>query len=139
VGSDLYATADGGTTWTPLPRNYQRTITSAIATPSGGASGTPVATTYEPGAFHLLGNGRAWLLVAARNPQGRELLVLQTTDNGQTWTRYHFPNAPAACERSLDTIGLISVDFVDGDHGWLIGRSAICHTADGGKNWTQAR
>lgn len=138
VGAYLFATADGGATWKQLPRNYRVALPPAAAAPVG-TPGAASAPTYDLGSFLTLGDGRGWLLITVQDVQQRVLVILRTADNGQTWARYAFPNAPAGCERSGENIASVIVDFVDPDNGWLIGRGSLCHTADGGRNWTQAR
>jgi len=50
--------------------------------------------------------------------------VLRTTDGGVTWTVQFTCN-----------YGLANLDFVDANHGWLVGYYSIFRTSDGGYTW----
>jgi photosystem II stability/assembly factor-like uncharacterized protein len=53
--------------------------------------------------------------------------ILKTEDAGENWQ----------AQNSVTTEVLNAVDFVDTQHGWVVGIDGLYHTADGGANWIQ--
>src|SRR5258708_6225379 len=121
---DILATADGGQTWTRVPRPKL-----PPALPNEGAfagSGTNVAVS---------GRSRAWIGTGAST----RCRVLRTTDRGASWTIAETPVAASA------SAGIFSVAFRDPLHGVTVGgdykkETEAVHnaavTADGGVTWT---
>jgi len=65
------------------------------------------------------GDGEIWMV-------GYPGLILHSTDSGKTFTR--------PC--GLTDQALFAVDFIDPQHGWIVGRNAmLMSTADGGATW----
>jgi photosystem II stability/assembly factor-like uncharacterized protein len=64
---------------------------------------------------------------------GENGTILHTSDGGHTW----------AHQRSLTTIRLTDVRFIDGSRGWAVGferadgTSTVLHTSDGGVTWVR--
>jgi photosystem II stability/assembly factor-like uncharacterized protein len=52
-------------------------------------------------------------------------IAIRSDDLGESWSTV----------RELAANSLAAVDFVDRDHGWIVGGSAIQHTSDGGVTW----
>jgi photosystem II stability/assembly factor-like uncharacterized protein len=107
-----------------------------LRTTDGGATWPAVALPAKliPLAMRCLSDTDAW--VAGWGHDG--LLVLRTQDGGQHWTNGAIPSAAA---RVLPQ----AIDFVDAQHGWLlgieitaVGSSVLLATTDGGQTWAPA-
>ncbi len=144
VSSDgrLYATHDGGATWTqavgPQARDGSARGTAlwftdsahgvmalddgAVKTTSDGGrtwSRHVVATTTGmPVALHFNAAGDGWLLMGGT--------LSRSTDLGLTWTP--LATAPAMT-------GLAGMSWADAQHAWAWSPTAIVATADGGATW----
>lgn len=111
-GGSLFATQDGGKTWSQL---YLSFLIQG---------------------FTFLPNGYGWVIAgetaSAENPNPARLLM-KTTDNGRTWSEFRLGNLPANWrDPMLDTI-----QFTDENHGWLRADQYLFFTNDGGQSWTQ--
>jgi hypothetical protein len=114
---------------------------------------TPANRTKGGSGNFFLDPGHAWVTQAtsdaAHMPNATELVVFATADGGQTWSQVGGVPISGAATTSA------RIDFIDGQHGWLItdsGRTAydrasqsmvsqpitrsVYATADGGLNWT---
>ena len=143
----LYKTTDGGVTWMPFPFGRAlRSVKFADAQvgwlSAGTGSGEPGATilrtddggmtfreTHAVGNSAFLGDISAVSVseVWMAGSQGLPLmpLILHSADGGENWE-----------EQASPAIGAVmAVHFVDGDHGWAVGRQ-IQSTSDGGVTWT---
>jgi len=146
AGSALYASSDGGASWTKpelsdAPHNlYQVRFLDArrgfiaagqygkdhggwlLATKDGGETWQPRKVTDTPiSALYFLDGREGW----AAGDQD----VLHTTDGGRTWTRqFHRGNGALAARDAW---------FVDARHGWLASDldGSIRATSDGGRTW----
>jgi photosystem II stability/assembly factor-like uncharacterized protein len=117
----IFATGNGGTTWTRLP-----TDRLPPALPSEGAfaaSGTNVA---------IHGTNAVWIGTTASR-------VLHSADGGRTWTIAAAPLATSA------SAGIFSIAFRDAQHGIVVGGDYkkegeavdnLAITSDGGVTWT---
>jgi len=115
--------ADAGQTWDLFP-------TSGPVVPGAGAMSFVDAST-------------GWAVGAAPDPNGTtggmgHNRLLQTSDGGRTWTAGPIPCGP-------DWPDLVTVTFVDRQHGWAVCTGAgsgtmaptqVLETMDGGASWT---
>jgi photosystem II stability/assembly factor-like uncharacterized protein len=120
----ILLTADGGTTWTPVPA-----ASLPPALPGEGAfaaSGTNVT---------VHGNSHAWFATGA----AAKSRVLRTADRGRSWT---VADTPLAAGPSA---GAFSIAFRDANHGVVVGgdyqkeAEAVANlavTSDGGRTWS---
>jgi photosystem II stability/assembly factor-like uncharacterized protein len=143
-------TVDGGAQWTPasapdaengdpsgfgihfLDRRHGIVVGSASRihrTTDGGATWTRVSDRPTSGrpdlrAVHFPDRDHGWAV-------GENGAILHSADGGRTWSH----------QRSLTTVYLTDVRFVDGSRGWTIGferddgTSTVLYTADGGTTW----
>jgi YVTN family beta-propeller protein len=138
VGSGgVYATTDGGTTWTnPAVLDLQLNGVSLVDATHGWAVG-------NGGVIFMTSDGTTWTQENVPAAVGLDLndvtfldaghgwaigdgTVLATTD-GLNWT----------ARASLPGVMLQGLTFVDALHGWVVGSGgAIYATADGGSTWT---
>jgi photosystem II stability/assembly factor-like uncharacterized protein len=156
----IYVTKDGGATWSPRTSNTKEPLFSVafaddrhgwvvgksgviLRTTDGGESWTAQKSPIDP-AKHLF-------KVAALDAQtawavGDWGAVLQTTDGGATWRDRSL--AGLAIERVespdrmmqtiTDDVILYDVDFVDAQHGFIVGEfGTLLATDDGGAHWRQ--
>ncbi|HEX8068895.1 MAG TPA: YCF48-related protein [Pyrinomonadaceae bacterium] len=137
----LYATADGGDTWTrqrvptrhlllggAFVDNLQGWLVGAGATLLQATDGVewralggsaPLARDARLNAVAFAGARRGWA-VGARG------LILATADGGRSWT-------PQPAETNAD---LFDVKFTDARTGWAAGADGtLLHTTDGGAHW----
>jgi photosystem II stability/assembly factor-like uncharacterized protein len=122
----IVTTADGGRSWTPVPRD--RSPAALPGEAAFAASGTAVA---------VHGTGSAWIVTGG----GAVSRVLRTVDRGRTWAIDTLP-IPAGNSSS----GAFGVAFRDAAHGVVVGGDyrqeqvggAAARTADGGRTWTPA-
>jgi hypothetical protein len=118
----LYATRDGGRTWTnvalPIPaalRSWRaETGVPRFGTVSDGV--LPVALEAPPGS------------APAGRPPAAAFLLYQTTDGGRTW----IPTTPVA---ATTRVGYAVWAVSDPAHAWVLGPSGLESTADGGRTW----
>lgn len=109
----LYMTVDGGQTWQHQTLVFPRTVVV-----SGQLS-------IAPPAFFTVNDGI--LPVLFNTPGASDLDVYVTHDGGATWQPTTVVAAPANV-----------TDFIDMNHGWVAGGTAIYMTVDGGQTWTKA-
>jgi photosystem II stability/assembly factor-like uncharacterized protein len=111
----LYATEDGGATWTRLRLPTRHLLLGA----------------------QLFDAGRAWLVGAGQT-------ILQTSDGGATWREGQVVTLPARfsstslshAAQAQSSLRLNAVSFADARHGWAVGAGgAVLATADGGRTW----
>lgn len=146
VGDDgtVYATEDGGESWTLLAGGRQRLAAADFATPRiGWAVGADGAI------LHTRSGGRWWtpqqsgtrealtdvhaLSTTEAVVVGEGGAVLRTTDGGERWV-------PVAIDTSAalnSTYFLRSLHFTDGSHGWAVGARTALETTDGGQSWRE--
>lgn len=110
-GDRLFATADGGHTWTPV------------------SLGRPVQQ------FALLPEGAAWLSTGGPclGDADAARVLMYTADGGLTWTEYRL--GPMPCDWRAPWLD--SLQFADARHGWLRSGTALYYTEDGGQSWRQ--
>jgi photosystem II stability/assembly factor-like uncharacterized protein len=136
----LYATADGGRTWSPQRVPVKRLIlagafldqsrgwlvgagASALYTEDGGATwregGGAIPAGARLNAVSFVDARRGWAVGAGG-------LVLSTADGGRTW----------GAQQSGVESDLYDVKFFDAREGWAVGgEGAVLHTTDGGATW----
>lgn len=115
-----YRTTDGGRTW------------STTAVPSNSVAIGTVSTNHR---IVPVGEALFWASLQAcdfagsSNPPGCGTALLQSSDNGSSWTKANL----AIDARSHNAIG-----FFDASRGWVYvpDRLQINFTQDGGKSWT---
>jgi photosystem II stability/assembly factor-like uncharacterized protein len=119
----LIATADGGDTWTPLPRDSRPAAREGEA--AFAASGTSLA---------VRGRDRVWLTTG-----GSVSRVWHSGDRGAHWAAF-----PSALLEGLASAGGFSVAFLDGRTGITVGGDYRAEaasagnasvTGDGGRTW----
>lgn len=154
----VYATTDGGSTWTPRgavsgtaqwdsiacvgtdrvwvagghSEASDRSLCAIYATSDGGAHwrAQELSTRGWLYAITFVDGQRGWAVGAAGSPSERPL-ILATRDGGAHWSAQH-ANVPDC---------LYAVDFVDSSHGWAVGYNTdaqsgvILATSDGGVHW----
>ena len=109
----LYMTLDGGQTW-----QHQTLVFPRNVVVSGQLS-------LAPPTFFTVNDGI--LPVLFNTPSASDLDVYVTHDGGATWQPTTIVAAPANV-----------TDFIDMNHGWVAGGTAIYMTVDGGQTWTKA-
>ncbi|MBI3837904.1 MAG: hypothetical protein HY288_08225 [Planctomycetia bacterium] len=141
--SGVFATDDGGRTWSALPGEESRSwLAGDFIDPATGALAgrnstlavvrrkgvVPRAADYGLRAIHdlkLVAPAKGWLV-------GDGGLVLKTRDLGNSWQT---PDGeiPAAIRNQFDFSALA----VRGEHCWVAGTpgTRVLHTADGGRTW----
>jgi len=152
--SGLYATTDGGTTWTKLGSGGQNMVTCIIFDPIAsdtfwvcGIYGSAACVTYDGGTtFQDLGtiSHNAGLSVDFTDPQRRTILIggheskqvlHKSTDRGATFTEIG-PNIPDSASLVGAPLTLDSLTYLVACAGWAgTGRNGIWRTSDGGTTW----
>jgi photosystem II stability/assembly factor-like uncharacterized protein len=126
----FFTTADGGTTWTPVP-------TKAFAH-------KPVATIGEDELdllqdLFFLDETRGWSAGSRELADGSgRPVVYRTEDGGATWKE-------GKVDGKVPAVDLRRVFFVDAQNGWIVGGDTdddlesglLLRTTDGGATWTQ--
>lgn len=115
VGKRIYITNDGGKSWRE----------KKVLNPNEFSGLTP-----EFLSIRFSGKKRGWIVggVANADEEIVDSLVLQTLDSGETWTRVSVPS---------NKMELFHLDFVNDDHGWIVGDGGlILRTQDGGLSWS---
>lgn len=152
VGRRLAHSADGGTTWTLLPRSIVASPSFATAdagwgirprwhrvpgvttTSDGGTSWRPGPNPCRSGARSPIRVERAtadhgWVVCGGQGAAGSLVQVVwETTDGGATWTRRSHGLSPQP----------IGYRFLDDGRGWrwLANSPDLYRTTDGGSTWT---
>jgi photosystem II stability/assembly factor-like uncharacterized protein len=144
----IAATSDGGVRWHVVRNPSSAEDFFALAfgdTRSGwalGLSGNDVFASRKGMVLHTDDGGRHWdvqsLAVASGDPTaiaangpnnawavGADGLIVATTDGGVTWAR----------QEAGTSKDLLSVCFLDAEHGWAAGTGVILRTSDGGRHW----
>jgi photosystem II stability/assembly factor-like uncharacterized protein len=118
--AQLFATSDGGSTWTPRVEPPQGPLVNAeLIDPQHG-----VGVVCRP--------------AGAYGQQGAE--ALSTSDGGQTWKPLRLPAGPESL--SCDGTGSADVCFTTAASGWALltdsldGTAELVHTTDGGRSWS---
>jgi photosystem II stability/assembly factor-like uncharacterized protein len=148
----LYATHDGGHTWTPIVRPGRRPADGFALAP-----GTIVDAAHKSVAV-TIDEGASWQTLARNTPdqycdvsrpsnadiwitcdtQSRTTLF-RTGDGGRTWTQHVRTHEPFADLMHLKaTGGAEAWATVGGDNPAGDANSTLWHTTDGGATWTQA-
>ncbi|HYK19954.1 MAG TPA: YCF48-related protein [Pyrinomonadaceae bacterium] len=141
----IYATQDGGDTWTKLQSPTRRLLLGGMFVDDDrgwlvGAGATIIQTSdggdtwYQSAlpqveksvrftATSFIDNRKGWAVGSGGN-------VYQTGNGGRTWQRQQSP---------VD-VDLFDVKFLDAREGWAVGaEGTIIHTSDGGEHWTTER
>lgn len=149
VEGRIYATADGGASWTPLLgaqapytrgepvgmdfRDRTNGIEllqdgSLLRTADGGRSWTPESGaasgdgSLRAGDLRVVSATRAWML--------SDFGLFASTDAGHHWSPVSFSSDPQATPMALD--------FVDEMHGWVAALGGdVYRTQDGGAHWSK--
>lgn len=96
------------------------TTISLTGTASGGEECQPLINRDRLYDAAFTGDQEVWLV-------GYPGLVLHSTDGGKTFSR--------PCD--LTDQALFAIDFIDPQHGWIVGRNAMLMSTDnGGASWT---
>jgi photosystem II stability/assembly factor-like uncharacterized protein len=147
----VYATADGGETWSALPFPdsasvaiegvfFADSMAGWVVGPSGYirkttdagltwlAQSSPVSRKLHR--VHFTNPATGWITGGSQD--GSSFLLLKTADGGATWQDLSFGSNCYSCE---------DIWFADSLHGWIVGQDAsinpfIQHTTDGGAIWT---
>ncbi len=126
------------------------TDSSLLLTIDSGASWSDVTPPQEPGSsikgVDFLDGSTGWVAAASPDPTGgasTRIVVLHTTDGGQTWTSSDVDASPAYTDALTAPAYL---DFVDPKTGWLeviLASSSnstagtLFKTGDGGASWSK--
>jgi photosystem II stability/assembly factor-like uncharacterized protein len=146
-GPLVYATTDGGRSWTSTRAPGQEQPTQVAFADAGigwltGASGLLWGTSdggrhwtqaaAPPGgavqSFGLVGGTLAWALTAPRGPGGGPCTLWSTSDGGADWTqaaRYPKQYPPPV------------MAFTSSRDGWAANGSSLLETSDGGRTWSR--
>ena len=129
-------TSDGGKTWQPInpgqielqnqAPDSQWLVTAAdlyhaLPENKGWTPVLPMDTIYRFIPF----SGTTALMFGQKEEKG-PLLLLRTTDGGETW-------------QPVKTLpdGILDLDFIDLNQGWAVYGGFVLKTTDGGKSWQQ--
>ena len=141
-GGSIYATYDGGETWTKLRSPTRRLLLGGMFVDDDrgwivGAGATIIQTSdggetwYQSllpqveksvrfTATSFIDNRNGWAVGSAGS-------VYRTNNGGRTWQR----------QQSTVDVDLFDVKFVDAREGWAVGaQGTIIHTSDSGETWT---
>jgi photosystem II stability/assembly factor-like uncharacterized protein len=133
----VYATNDGGATWTAHDTGAAVTMHAISFSDAnhglvGGEAGTVLATADGGNTWQVRKTGSTehvltiFTLGAHAWVGGFDGAILYSSDGGATWAK----------QKAGTTMALEDIFFLDPDHGWAVGWSGtILRTADGGKNW----
>jgi len=137
----VVATEDGGHSWHSLPRNFRIPWTPSVYQGvQNGVPVNPILPNYGADMPNLFPGGVAWLLVSVLDPMRGVNLLLRTDDGGRSWTRYFLEvTNPADGKQYGEGAFYGAPQFVDLEHGWLIGSGELYRTTDGGRTWVQLR
>ncbi len=122
VGSQLYASPDGGDSWQPanleLPAGGGVLLVQAIVSPGGWAA--------------LILEGSS---ASGQVPHGVEIWVGASSDGGRTWQpAVHIPETP-----SPDAADWHPPHFSEARNGWLVVGPDMYTTADSGRTWNRRK
>lgn len=116
AGLKMFKTSDGGRSWQEFrPLGDYKNL-----------NGTPDFLSVK-----FTGKKEGFIIGSLfKTVNGKEVvtdsLVLKTVDGGESWSRLNIPYKKE----------IIHLDFVNDDHGWMIGDGGlILATTDGGENW----
>lgn len=140
-GRTIWHTADGGAKWTcQLERAPRHLVGIAFADASRGwavgTHGLILATTDGGASWQAQSSSgpHLWQVTCADTrhvwaigPAGE---LVSTTDGGATWRTAKVSGVARA------GIGGVGLAFADARRGWIVARSLIWHTSDGGATWT---
>jgi photosystem II stability/assembly factor-like uncharacterized protein len=150
----VFHTADGGRTFTQMPTKTKTPLVSIACFPDKtlfvtGQGGTIMRSRDGGATWERLttGSERHLLSLAFASPQvgvavGDFGTILRTEDGGATWAPIAIPPNIPLPEEIAETIDpadilLYDVDFVDPEHGWIVGEFGVVFTtADGGRTWS---
>lgn len=152
----LSRTDDGGRTWAPQTVDTKDGINdiyfrskedgflvagNAIFMTHDSGSRWREARRFLPGEFNgataelysvrFSSKKKGWVVGSiSKNDRVVDSILVYTDDAGLTWQR----------QRAPSRFELIHLDFVDDQHGWIVGaEGAILYTFDGGETWTPQR
>ncbi len=148
VGAEgvVYATKDGGQTWTedPVGTNWtsQRSVEPVTFQPkSGDTSGPPMLISESIASMYFVDAKTGW--AGGDVPSGESVnvrgMLLATTDGGRTWSESKTPEGGPVIPPAINDL-----QFVSPTHGWAATGSlengeedALFHTTDGGRTWAR--
>ncbi len=122
LGTAIYATSDGGATWTPLP------------------DARPCAA-FDPVSVSFVSASRGWVGCSSVIGAGSGLkAVMETTDAGRTWSwraRIDMPGGLKDVGTITSSDYLATIAMAADGSGFITGqRGSTLRTADGGRTWT---
>lgn len=148
VGAEgvVYATVDGGTTWTESPLAsawaVQRTVAPiTIPSKSGDGASPPMITSESIASIAFADANTGW--AAGDVPTGESVnvrgIVLGTRDGGKSWTELkQADGAPAI------PVAVNDLNFISATEGWAAAgnlengeEDMLFHTSDGGRTWAR--
>ncbi|RFS18281.1 YCF48-related protein [Emticicia sp. C21] len=138
VGTSIYKTTNGGSTWTQSNNSGVYNFNDICLTPQH----TLFAAGYDGKIIKSTNGGTSWSVLTTNTTQellgiffinentgwcvGHNGTILKTINGGQTWNP----------QNSGDTKYLYKVKFINENTGWIVGgRDVILKTTDGGNNW----
>ena len=101
---------------------------------------TVSAPSFQPVSVTFVSTTTGWVLGTQKCSSGACLTMLQTTDQGRTWSPRHLPSAltaaadaatPQGMAASYSMIGGLNVRFADPANGWIYGSVATANPASG--------
>ena len=158
TAGDLYATTDGGSTWSIVQRDAA--VSSGLHF-TNGTDGWASAKHLETSLLHTTDGGRTWqpvpvptpkvvpglpsgvdvgavtpdaVIAIGSAPTGNltQLFFDVSTDGGNTWTMRTGPT-----NRTFGTTEPRAFSAIDADHWQLSGLNWLWTTVDGGRTWTE--
>jgi photosystem II stability/assembly factor-like uncharacterized protein len=112
---ELWETKDGGTTWSTRLAGNNRYFHSLM----------------------FIDQNTGWIVGTKGVGEIRKVLVLRTTDGGQTWLESNVDIITSPYVKGVS--GLQSVSFCTPQIGWAVGADLVIHSTDGGQTWEKQR
>lgn len=148
VGAEgvVYATRDGGKTWTEeniaSSWTVQRSVEPVTVRPkSGDTEGPPLLISESIASMFFTDASKGW--AAGDVPTGDSVnvrgILLSTSDGGRTWSELKQPNGGPVIPEAINDIY-----FTSASEGWAAAGSlengeedALYHTTNGGQTWSR--